>query len=385
MYISRRSVLAAGLAGIAVAPLAGTAWASPGGKHRMVFVFLRGGLDGLSAVPAYGDPDYGPARGGLAVPPPGGEGGALRLDDLFGLHPALPTWHSLYQAGEMAVVHAAASPYRKRSHFDAQTVVEAGGTRADAASQGWINRALAASKTGGISLTSSVPLIMRGEHPVTSWSPSVQPKPDDNTLLRLEALYHGDRDLAQSFERARSMNSGETKADGARFEDLMHQAGVFLAEPDGPRVAYLELGGWDTHARQGAPGSPLVRNLRALDTGIGSLKRSLGHLWTNTTVVVFTEFGRTVAMNGSGGTDHGTGGAVLLAGGGVQGGRVTADWPGLSSNALREGRDLRPTTDLRAVFKGAIADPLGSSRPALGDTVFPDSGEVQPTPDLVRS
>jgi len=385
---TRRQMLKAFGCFAAVAGLPGLALgAVPGSERRLVLVFLRGGMDGLSAVPAYGDPDFHAPRGELAIAPPGEAGGALRLDALFGLSPHLPEMHRLYEARELAVLHAVATPYRERSHFDAQNLLENGTARPFARDAGWLNVALAErAGTGGVALGPNVPLVLRGPAPVGSWSPSRLPEPDADLLERLAALYRNDPLLAQPFAAARAeqgmMEGQRGAAGGQQVVQLAQAAGTFLARADGPRVAALDFGGWDSHANQAGEYSPLTRSLRLLDRVVATLKSSLGDAWRNTAVLVVTEFGRTVAVNGSRGTDHGTAGAAFAAGGAVRGGRVIADWPGLAPRALYEGRDLRPTLDLRALFKAALAAQLGLGEAALEARVFPDSRAVRPLEGL---
>jgi uncharacterized protein (DUF1501 family) len=377
-------VAVAGLPGLALA-------AAPGTDRRLVFVFLRGGMDGLSAVPAYGDPDFAAKRGELAIGAPGTTGGALKLDGTFGLSPFLAEMHKLYEAGEIAVLHAVASPYRERSHFDAQNLLENGTAKPFGREAGWLNVALAESAgAGGLALGPNVPLVLRGPAKVGSWSPSLLPAPDPDLLERLAVLYRDDSLLGKAFVAAREAEGVMEGKAGKRSMgggpqaavQLAKAAGTFLTKPDGPRVATIDFGGWDTHANQVGEFSPLTRNLRLLDRGVATLKASLGPAWKETVVLIVTEFGRTVAINGSRGTDHGTAGVAFVVGGAVHGGRVIADWPGLSDGALREGRDLKPTLDLRAVFKAALVAQLGLGEAALETKVFPESRSVKPLDGL---
>jgi uncharacterized protein (DUF1501 family) len=381
-----------GLAALSALPGLALAQGAPG-ERRLVFVFLRGGLDGLSAVPAYGDPDFARRRGDLAIAPPGEPNGALKLDATFGLHPLLPEMHKLYQAGELAVLHAVATPYRDRSHFDAQNVLENGTAKPYGRDAGWLNVALveSAQRAGGVALGASVPLVLRGAARVTSWSPSVMPSPDPDLLERLGRLYRDDPLLAKPFAAAvetqalmegQGMRDGGMGGRGAPLGALVQAAGRFLTQPDGPRVATIDFGGWDTHANQAGDLGPLARNLRQLDRAVVQLKAALGPAWKHTAVLVVTEFGRTVAVNGSRGTDHGTAAAAFALGGAVRGGRVIAQWPGLADRDLHEGRDLRATLDLRALFKAALAAQLGTGESALETKVFPDSRGVRPLEGL---
>jgi uncharacterized protein (DUF1501 family) len=394
--VTRRSVLTTGAAGATLtllAPFARLAAAQSNPDSRFVLVILRGGLDGLAAVPPYAEPAYAQLRGSLALGKPGTENGALDLDGTFGLHPALTNLHAMYRAREALVLHAAATPYRERSHFDAQNVLEAGGTVPTGSGGGWLNRALAAldsagNSRGAVALADSVPLVLRGELAVTSWAPSQLPETDEDTLARVRRLYEAaDPVLAASLNgalEAREIagDASDTRMGGGRGDQaiapLASAAARFLASPDGPRIAVLDAGGWDTHANQGAAQGPLALRLRGLDAGLQMLKTELGAHWSETTVLVVTEFGRTAAVNGTRGTDHGTAGCAFLAGGAVAGGRVVADWPGLAARDLHEGRDLRATTDLRSLFKAVLHERFGVSEAALARTVFPASDSVEP-------
>ena len=365
--------------------------AAGSGERRLVLVFLRGGMDGLSAVPAYGDPQYAPRRGALAVSAPGTPGGALDLDGHFGLSPNLVEMHKLYAQGELAVLHAVASPYRERSHFDAQNLIENGTARPFGRDTGWLNAALSAKdKTGGLALGQSIPLVLRGPAHVGSWSPSAMPVPDPDLLDRLAMLYRGDPVLAPSLAAARESQAMLNDREAARgmgggpqaVATLAKAAGEMLAKREGPRVATIDFGGWDTHINQLGEYSALTRNLRLLDRSVAALKSALGPAWKQTAVLIVTEFGRTVAPNGSSGTDHGTAGAAFLAGGAVRGGRVVANWPGLGEGALHEGRDLRPTLDLRALFKAALLWQLALDEAVLEARIFPGSAGVRPLEGL---
>ncbi len=381
---SRRDILkTAGMGGLSLAGLPRLTLAAPtGGDKRFVFIFLRGAMDGLSAVPAYGDPQYVAKRGALAIAAPDTAGGALKLDGLFALHPLLPTLHALYAKRQLAVFHAAATSYRDRSHFDAQDLLENGTAKAHARDTGWLNLALGGMPpASAVALGTSVPLVARGPNAVSSWSPSSLPAPASDTLERLAQLYRGDALLEPALARARDANEmmagtimkGETQPTVA----LAQAAATFLTKADGPRVATIDFGGWDTHTNQHGEYGVLTRNFRQLDRTIATLQSALGPVWDRTAVAIVTEFGRTVAPNGSGGTDHGTAGAAFLLGGAVNGGRIIADWPGLSDRALFEGRDLAPTTDLRGMFKAVLRSHLGVAESFIETQVFPDSKSVK--------
>ena len=388
----RRLLTAAAVTGsLAAWPTLTLAGAAGPGANRFVLVILRGGMDGLGAAPAVGDADFAAARGPLgqfATP-------ALRVDSTISLHPNLVELHAMVGRGEAAVVHAVGLPYRERSHFDAQQVLESGGTRPYELSTGWLGRALVASGSKGIALNTTVPLVLRGRADVDTWAPSALPDPSADLVARLERMYAGDPTLATALERARRLHldsppmmqdgtmSGMAAGNGARpggFVMLAQRAADFLNQPNGPQVAVLEIGGWDTHANQATPNGALAGGLRQLDAGLDALRSGLssGGAWGRTVVVVASEFGREVAVNGTLGTDHGTGGVAFVLGGPVKGGRVVADWPGLAKSQRYEGRDLKITTDLRAVLKGVLADHLQIATRSLDSEVFPGSEKVRP-------
>jgi uncharacterized protein (DUF1501 family) len=386
----------AAAAGVALAPRMSFAAAET--DRRLVVIMLRGAMDGLSAAPAYGDPDYAAARTGLAIPPPGAAGGALRLDATFALNPALKGLAARYAAQEAIVFHAIASPYRDRSHFDGQNLLENGSTRPYGLDDGWLNRALAglpgAAKAGrselGIALAPAMPLTMRGPSPVTSWSPSVLPGPSADLVARVDRLYAAtDPKLNDALQAAAQANAaadgmGRPGAGGDAFVTLMGAAAKFLSEPNGPAVAMADSTGWDTHANETGPYNVLSRNLAALDAGLEALRTGLGERWGQTAVLAMTEFGRTVAMNGTAGSDHGTASAAFLVGGAVAGGRVVADWPGLKPANLYADRDLAPTADLRQLLKAALRDHLRVDPAHIDRVVFPDSASAKPFEGLFR-
>ena len=392
---TRRSVLAGSARLTLLAQFPGLALATAARNATFVVVILRGALDGLAAVPPYAEPRYASLRGPLALGSPDA-GGALKLDGLFALHPSLATLHAMYAMRELAVLHAVATPYRERSHFDGQAVLENGGALAAALRDGWLNRALGSFPSGAreaaVALAENVPLLLRGGHSVDSWSPSRLPDAADDTLERVASLYANDAVLAAHLQDgldtraiAAGMPAGGAGAirGEAQLAALAEAAARFLSTPGGPRIAVLEASGWDTHANQGAEQGQLAARLAGLDAALAALKRGVGAGWRDTAVLVVTEFGRTVAVNGTRGTDHGTGACALLAGGAVAGGRVVADWPGLAERDLYEARDLRPTTDLRSIFKGVLRDHLGADEHALATAVFPDSASVPPHDGLI--
>ena len=335
----QRAALAAGALG-PVASLSFAASARPG-EQRFVMVILRGGMDGLYAVPAVGDPDFASARGALAQY----ASAPLALDARFALHPNLVQLHAMYGRGELNVVHAVGLTYNERSHFDAQQVLESGGTRPYELASGWLGRALGAGSAKGIALATTVPLVLRGPGIVDTWAPSALPDPSADLVTRLERMYGSDPALANALARAKAlhfdsammaeMHAGGTGMAGSGaarpggFVALAQRAAEFLVQSNGPRAAVLELGGWDSHANEAASNGPTANNLRTLDAGLAALRDGLlaGRVWRDTVVVVATEFGREVAINGTLGTDHGSGGAPFVLGGANKGGRVVAHRP----------------------------------------------------------
>ncbi len=399
--IQRRDFLKAAGLGLTVSSMPGLAFARAETDSRLVLVILRGAVDGLALAAPYGDGNYHKVRGELALPSPDKDNGLLKLDGMFGLHPSLPGLYRDFQNDEALVVHAVASPYRERSHFDGQDVLENGGAETGAARDGWLNRAIAplggslGSETA-IAMALNTPLVLRGDNSVTSWAPSKLPDPADSTIARLRDLYADDEFFATRLAQALKaqdiaadmggMAGVSRRGNDAEFlRTMMESTARFLTAADGPRIAVLEAGGWDTHANQGAATGSLANRLSGLDDALSALRSGLGDTWDNTVVAIVTEFGRTVRVNGTRGTDHGTATAAILTGGSVKGGRVIADWPGLASRNLYQDRDLQPTADIRSVFKGVLTDHLSLPDALLERAVFPDSGAAPKMRDLIRS
>lgn len=364
-----------------------------GRDPRLVVILLRGAMDGLHVLVPYGDPDYATLRAGIALPEPGREGGVLDLGGRFGLNPALPSFHRLYGQNELLPIHAIAGAYRTRSHFDAQDLMESGAL--ERLDSGWLNRALAPldapsrASRAGLVLGLDLPLLMRGPERIGMWVPPRTARPEPDLYARIAEMLHDDPVIGPNIidglrgrgYAAEALAMGAPLQQEGGFMRLAAAGGRMLAQPDGPRVAALEVGGWDTHSAQIERITPV---LTQLDRGMAALRAQLGEAWAQTAVLCITEFGRTAAVNGNGGTDHGTGGAAFLAGGAVAGGRVLADWPGLTRDALFENRDLRPTRDLRAIAKGLLRDHLRLHPDAVA-AAFPDSGSVAPEAGLLRA
>jgi uncharacterized protein (DUF1501 family) len=382
-----------------------------GRDPRLLVIVLRGALDGLGAVAPVGDPDWIGLRGDRALVLDG-KTPALPLDTFFALNPAMPNLHRLYKAQQACIVHATATPYRERSHFDGQDVLESGIARPGAVDSGWLNRALAALESDGqvdlrgsraLGVGAVTPLVVRGRAPVMSWVPQKLLPASDDVRARLMDLYqHTDPKLAAALDariRLAALEPAATIDDPmsenvaqpppgiarirAYVAEVAGAAARFLAKPDGPRVGAAGFVGWDTHINEGAAAGQLANLLGALDGALAAIETNMGDAWRETVVAVITEFGRTARINGTDGTDHGTGTVAFLAGGALRGGRMVADWPGLKAAQLHEARDLKPTTDLRAVLKGLLRDHLRVEERLLASAVFPDSADVVPTAGLV--
>jgi uncharacterized protein (DUF1501 family) len=379
-----------------------------GRDPRFLTIVLRGALDGLATVAPVGDPDWVGLRGDNALTLEG-KTPALKLDDFFALNPAMPNLHRMFAANEAIVVHACATPYRERSHFDGQDLLESGLPKPGGGDSGWLNRALVGLAPGGrvdaksgqrgkaFAVGPVTPLIVRGPAPVLSWSPQrMQPASADTAQRLLDLYQHTDVKLAAvladnaklvAIEHAGAMeqkpggaNPGQVRA---YFAEVAGTAAKFLAQPEGPRLGALALDGWDTHFNEGIAQGRLSQLLGSLDAALAAVESNMGAAWRDTVVALVTEFGRTAHINGTEGTDHGTATVALLVGGALKGGRVIADWPGLKFANLYENRDLKPTTDLRAVLKGVLKDHLRADDRVLAQTVFPGSDGVKPMAGLV--
>jgi len=401
---SRRELLLASGTLFAWAHLPKVAQAE-GRDPRFLTIILRGALDGLAIVAPVGDPEWQTLRGDKALTLEG-NAPALKLDDFFALNPAMPNLHRMFDAKEAIVVHASATPYRERSHFDGQDLLESGLPKPGSSESGWLNRALSGLAPAGrvnprgsklFAVGPVTPLVVRGPAPVLSWSPPRVMPASEDTVHRLLALYRDcdaklagvleDNSKLMAVEQSGGMTQKPAAAGPAQvrayFSEAVGTAAKFLAQPDGPRVGALALDGWDTHSNEGIAQGRLSQLLGARDEALAAIKSNMGPAWRETVVALATEFGRTARINGTDGTDHGTATVALLVGGALKGGRVVADWPGLKPTDLYQNRDLKPTTDLRAVLKGVLRDHLRADERALTQTVFPGSDTVKPTSELV--
>lgn len=421
--LTRRSLLAAGGGlGISLNLLArpGFAATDAAAKRKMVVIICRGAMDGLSVTPPVGDPDYVALRGPIALAPVGQPGGVLPYDSMFGLHPKLTTVGRLASAGQVRIAPSIAIPDRARSHFEAQDVLESGAGTVYGAQSGWLNRALAAMgpehKVQAISVGTQAPLILRGSEVTAAWSPGKAFAGSPRLPDLLADLYANDPMLSNALasglrtasmvddamaEAAAAMSLGGPAMDNAMSRAAAAKAAPvtaqgldgarkigstlagLLTQPDGPSIAAVSLDGFDTHANQGAADGQLANRLVYMDAVIDGLHRGLGPAWSDTVVVVATEFGRTARVNGTRGTDHGTASTALVLGGGLKKGGIIGDWPGLKQTALYENRDLAPTMDMRTLFKGVLADQYGLDKRALDTLVFPDSVAAAPLGGLL--
>ncbi|MDI1298150.1 DUF1501 domain-containing protein [Methylotenera sp.] len=357
-------------------------FASADTDRRFIFIIQRGAADGLNIVIPYADPAYAKLRGALAID----ASQATKLDGMFALHPSLVETAKLYANKQALFVHAVASPYRNRSHFDGQNVLETFGSTAYQIKDGWMNRLLTllpSAQNEAIALATTVPMALRGKIEVPSYAPSALPQAPDDLLMRVAQLYAEDAQLQSLWTAAMEANNMaedvSAKQDPASLGKL---AASFLVKADGPRIAMIETGGWDTHTAQEAR---LARQLKSLDSIVAAIRDGLGPVWAKTTIVVATEFGRTAATNGTGGTDHGTGSTAMILGGDVNGGRVLADWPGLTNSALYEGRDLKPTADLTTLIASIASASFKLDPTQVNKVLFAEANKTKTLEGLLRT
>lgn len=380
--LTRRFFLGTGGATAAALLMPSMAFARANTAKRFVFIIQRGAADGLSILGPTGDPLHSSLREDFDQDLQGG----TKLGSFFTLHPALAEIEGLYQAKEALFVHAVASPYRDRSHFDGQNVLETGGSAAYQLKDGWLNRLLGllpADDSKALALSDTVPMALRGTNRVSSYAPSKLKEPTDDLLQRVSGMYEGDQQLHGLWSEALAtrMAAGDAPSAGQNGTATGSVAAKLLAGETGARIAMIETNGWDTHSGQRGR---LAARLKNLDGIVGSLKSGLGADWANTLVIVATEFGRTAHPNGTGGTDHGEASAAMLLGGAVAGGKVIADWPGLSPSSLYEGRDLKPTRGLDSLISGALAHHYALEPSRVASALFPESHGTAFTEPLIR-
>jgi uncharacterized protein (DUF1501 family) len=371
-------------------------------QKKLVVVMLRGAVDGLSVVAPYAEPEYAASRPQIALPPPGADEGLLKLDAMFGLHPALAPLKRHWDGGQLAFVHASGSPDPTRSHFDAQDYLESGTPGRKSTPDGWLNRLLGVlpgepAPTRAISQGSTPPRIFAGTASVANLGlgpNAMQRRAIDNPQLQagLAKLYASDAQLSGTLRdttegrsgMARSMAAGERSMDpnadagapSARsFAADARRLGTLIRKDPHTQLAFTAVGGWDTHVNQGAARGQLANRLASLGEGLDALSAGLGDAYKDTVIVVVSEFGRTLRQNGNGGTDHGRGNVMWLMGGPIAGGQVLGDWPGLDKSALADGRDLAVANDFRQVLSPLLQRHLGLTETALA-TVFPQAPQT---------
>ncbi|HTX48850.1 MAG TPA: DUF1501 domain-containing protein [Caulobacteraceae bacterium] len=448
LALSRRRALASALGfGLAIEFVGHKAFAAVDGalaRRKLIVVICRGGMDGLSVSPPVGDSNYAGLRGAIAIPGFDKPGGALKLDDTFGLHPSLAAVHRLALKGEARIAPAIATTDRARSHFEAQDVLENGATAAYGTDSGWLNRALAAmgpGKVKAISVGPTAPLILRGGVEAASWSPGPGVGRDPRLPSILADLYAHDPQLSRALASGLSTEAmakvatadaksalsqadamaapaatmtpaamtpatmasggpdmpamaGQANGGGAALAAAQRQGlGVarnlgatlagFMIQDGGPQVAAVSIDGFDTHANQGSSQGQLANRLAYLDAALDGISDGMGPAWKDTAMIVVTEFGRTAHVNGTAGTDHGTASTALLLGGALKRGGIVGDWPTLAQGKLFENRDTYPTIDMRGVFKGLLVDQFGVDRRALDTAIFPGSADVAPAGGII--
>lgn len=386
--LDRRSILGGSIAlGTASLALPSMAFARTDGEKNLLFVLLRGAADGMAMLAPVGDPGLSELRRATLAE----YDGARRADGFFAIHPAFDQVGAAYDAGEALFVHATATSYRERSHFDGQNMLETGAAQPYAKSDGWLNRLVGMigeqegeTNPKALAIAPTMPLALRGDAPASSYAPSALPQASDAFMARVGMLYGEDTELGGLWSRALETQAMAADDNLRNLRDAQAAgdlAASLMRGEDGARIAMIELGGWDTHANQvGA----FRRNASQLDALLGAYRAGMGSAWADTMVVVATEFGRTARLNGTNGTDHGTASATLLMGGALRGGRVMADWPGLGESDLYEGRDLRPTMALESVVAGAVAEHLALDPERALARLFPGRSGA-PVSGFVRS
>ncbi|NNC37396.1 MAG: DUF1501 domain-containing protein [Hyphomonadaceae bacterium] len=386
--ISRREFTALSAFGAMTSFMAPLAFADAPTKKRLIFINLKGAMDGLHALAPYADSDYRKLRPTLGLGFPGTDKGVLDLDGSFGLHPALTAFQSLYRSKELLFVPAVSTQYRRRSHFEAQNMLEGGGASPYQQKTGWLNRAIqqmgASPNRIGLSLGPTLPLIMQGQADVRTWSDSRLPEAGEDFLNRVSGLYDNDPILHKAFKQAYETETDpdsmkNMRLGNGRLELSMTAALSILKEKNAPRIAVIESGGWDTHFAQERR---LGKLFRELGNSLALIKSELGPVWQDTVVMIVSEFGRTAAENGSNGTDHGTGGLAIMAGGNIKGGKIRGTWPGLSASALFSERDLAPSNQLEGLFMSTLVHHIGLTENQVADHVFPSINNIKMMEDL---
>ncbi|MEM7580935.1 MAG: DUF1501 domain-containing protein [Cyanobacteria bacterium P01_A01_bin.80] len=373
-------------------------WATPNSK-RLIVIFLRGAVDGLSVVIPYTETAYYQTRKRIAIPQPDKPGGVLDLDGKFGLHPSLSALMPLWKQKNLAFVHACGSPESTRSHFDAQEYMETGTPGIKNTKDGWMNRLLASmtvenNPIQAVNVGSTIPRILAGNAPIATIPAGrrvAKRLPIDNPQLTtaFDKLYSGDDALSKTYRDARESRAALMESDsdvemqlannGAPlpkgFSRDAQRLARLMVRDSRIELAFLGLGGWDTHINQGNTKGQLSQRLQRLGDGLATLQKELGEVYKNTNIIVLSEFGRTVKENGNGGTDHGYGNVMWLLGGNIRGGKIYGDFPGLSGDRLHEGRDLEITTDFRDIIATVLQSHMNLDKAKISQ-IFPNHNFV---------
>ena len=409
--MKRRNFLGAALAGGILLPFGRQAWAGAipesNTKRKMIVVMMRGAVDGLSVVAPYAEPNYYRLRPAIAVPRPGEENGAIDLDGHFGLNPALASLQPLWREGKLAFVHASGSPDATRSHFDAQDYLESGTPGRKSTQDGWMNRLLGnlpgnTTSTRGIAVGPLMPRILSGQvaaSNIASGAAGTKATALDRPQVgdAFDKMYSGNDKYSQAYQQSQqahqevmiSLDDEMEAANGGAplpngFPDDAERLAKLMRKDPNVQLAFLAVGGWDTHANQGTVKGQLANRLSPLGLGLANLARQLGPMFDDTTIVVMSEFGRTAKQNGNNGTDHGHGNVMWVLGGKVNGGKVHADWRGMEDGQLHEGRDLPVTTDFREVLAQVAERHLQLPDGRLHH-VFPDFRSAQSSVNLIKT
>ena len=367
MNISRRVFLSGSASLIVTAPMLSKGFASGITKKNLVVVMLRGGMDGLTAVPFIGNNILAKARPDIGVDKP------IKVTSNFALHPRLKKFKKLWDEDKASIIHATSIPYIGRSHFEGQYLMESGGTKPYYDKTGWLGRALEGAGRKSLSISLPMPLILRGGQNLDNFMPSRNSLPTDDTLKILVADYKNDKMLSNVLNtiRKRPLAMMQSKSiSGQKIKGLAKIAAQQLNDINGPSIAIFDIAGFDTHADQGGDYGQHAQKLEQFDDIVGTLAKQMGPSFENTIIVSLTEFGRTVDQNGGSGTEHGYGSAILMAGGLLSKSKIISDWPGLEKKNLFEGRDLNSSIDARAVYASILARVLDTDHQKIVNNAF---------------
>ena len=367
MNISRRVFLSGSASLIVTAPMISRAFGSTSSKKNLIVVMLRGGMDGLTAVPYIGNNILRKARPDIGVNKP------IKITSDFALHPQLKQFKKLWDQNKASIFHATSIPYTGRSHFEGQYLMESGGTLPYYDKTGWLGRALEPFNKKSLSISLPMPLILRGGRDLDNFMPSANRLPDDKTLKILAADYEQDEvlgDILRIIRKRPISMMQSSKNSNQDVKKLAKIAGQQIAQPDGPSIAVFDIAGFDTHADQGGDNGEHAKKLKQFDQIIGTLEDEMGSTFEDTIIVSLTEFGRTIDQNGGSGTEHGYGSAILMAGGLLHKSKIISNWPGLEKKNLFEGRDLDSSIDARAVYASILARILDSDHKQIVKNAF---------------